>query len=266
VLKPTVALILNTYDQPDYLARVLRAISAQHDVPDEVLLADDGSGVETRRVFEQWAAAQPRLTRHVWHEKDGFRRARILNKTIASARSDYVIFLDGDSIPHPRFVADHRALAQPFHFIQGRRVLVKQEASLTFGSGDFSRDRLKAFLAGQLKGRKHVFRWPIAFKWVVPNLRGVLGCNLSAWRSDLFKVNGYDEDYTGWGCEDVDLALRLINSGVRRLDVRGWALCYHLWHPPADRSNLISNQAKLEATKSKGLVRCESGLNRHCSV
>ena len=262
-VNPRIALIVNTYNQPDYLARVLKAISAQSAPADEVVLADDGSDEETRRVFTQWAAAQPFHTSHAWHEKNGFRRSRILNVAISRARSDYLVFVDGDTIPHPDFTADHRALAKRDHFIQGHRVLVSREASSYFGAGQFRSDRQRALFSGQLSGFKHIFRWLLPFKRIVANLDGVRGCNLSAWRSDLIKVNGYNENFIGWGCEDLELASRLLNAGVRRLDVRGRALCYHLWHPLLDRSNLSANQEILDEAIRTRSMACERGLRDH---
>ena len=262
-MKPSVALVINTCNQPHYLARVLQAVSSQTCPPDEVILADDGSGDETRHVFEQWSRTQSFVSRHVWQEKKGFRRARILNASIAQTRSDYVIFLDGDTLPHPHFTADHRALARRKCFIQGHRVLVSQKASQFFGTGRFTADRRRAFFTGQLKGFKHIFRWLIPFRQIVPSLDGVRGCNLSAWRADLVAINGYNEDYSGWGCEDLDLAQRLMNSGVRRLDVRGHGLCYHLWHPLLDRSQLATNQKILEETTRHHQVVCRRGLDGH---
>jgi glycosyltransferase involved in cell wall biosynthesis len=262
-LKTTVGLIVNTYNRPDYLGRVLGAVARQTTPPEEVLLADDGSDAATRRLFSAWAAAQRFATHHAWHEKDGFRRSRILNLAVAQARSDYLIFLDGDTIPHPRFVADHGALARPGHFVQGHRALVTRRASAFFGAGEFSADRRRACLTRQLRGLKHVFRWPAPFCWVKTSLDGVRGCNLSAWRADLIRINGYNEDYIGWGCEDLDLALRLMNSGVRRLDIRGHALCYHLWHPRLDRSHLEANQRLLRDSTLRRRVACEHGLKEH---
>lgn len=263
VLNPEVALIVNTYNQPDYLARVLRAVSAQTGAPDEVVLADDGSDAETRRVFGEWAATQPFRTTHAWHEKNGFRRSRILNLAISRVRSDYLVFLDGDTIPHPDFTADHRALAKRDHFVQGHRVLVSREASRFFGMGPFRTDRRRAVLRGQLSGFKHIFRWVLPFKRVKANLDGVRGCNLSAWRSDLIKVNGYNEEFVGWGCEDLELASRLLSSGVRRLDVRGRGLCYHLWHPLLDRSSLAVNQKILDDAIRTRATTCERGIREH---
>jgi hypothetical protein len=94
-------------------------------------------------------------------------------------------------------------------------------------------------------------------------LRGIRGCNLAIWRADLQRVNGYNEAFTGWGREDSELAVRLLNSGVRRLDVRGWALCYHLWHPPASRTQLTDNDRLLAEAVQAGASRCERGLNQY---
>jgi glycosyltransferase involved in cell wall biosynthesis len=259
----SVALIINTFDQPDYLARVLAAVVRQTDAADEVLLADDGSGDETRRVFADWAAAKVFRCEHVWQKKEGFRRARILNEAIAVARSEYIVFLDGDTIPHEYFVADHREMASPGRFVQGHRALVGQRAAANFGKDGRARGRLSALCSGQLSGAANVFRWPFAMLRSRTDLRGIRGCNLAMWRADLLGVNGYNEAFTGWGREDAELAARLMNSGVRRMDARGRALCYHLWHPPADRAGLAANDEMLAAAVKESRQRCELGLDGH---
>ena len=258
-----IALIINTYNQPNYLSRVLVAVARQSRLPDEVLLADDGSGDETRKVFAKWAGAQTLVSQHVWQKNEGFRRSRILNEAIARARSDYVVFLDGDTVPHPQFVADHGKLALPGRFIQGRRSLVEQKAAADFGKNNLAADRSRAFWSRQLSGVANAFHWPVASKRFRTGLRGIRGCNLAIWRDDLVKVNGYNEAFTGWGREDAELAMRLMNCGIRRMDVRGWALCYHLWHPPASRAGLPANDDLLAAAIAKSSKRCEQGLDSH---
>ena len=264
-MKPvgSLALIINTFNQPDYLGRVLAAVSRQQRVPDEVMLADDGSGDETRAVFGQWAGTQTFRTEHVWQKNEGFRRSRILNEAIARVRSDYLVFLDGDTVPHPRFVADHQALATEAFFVQGHRALIEQRAAEWFGKNQFVADRFHALRTGQLSGWKHAFHWPRSLRRVRNDLHGIRGCNLGIWRDHLVRVNGYNETFVGWGREDSELALRLMNTGVRRLDVRGWALCYHLWHPPASRDNLNVNDGLLAETQREGATRCERGLDQH---
>lgn len=259
----TLALIINTFEQPDYLARVLRAVSAQSSPPEEVLLADDGSGPQTQKTFADWAASQNGRREHHWQPHEGFRRARILNQAIARAQSDYLVFLDGDTIPHREFVADHRSLAARSLFVQGHRALIGQRAAAWFGQIGEKRTLANALLSGQIRGLKHAFRWPRPLRRRRTDLRGIRGCNLGIWRPDLLRVNGYNEAFVGWGREDSELAVRLMNAGVQRLDVRGWAVCYHLWHPPASRANLTANDQLLERMRTSAASVCESGLKEH---
>jgi glycosyltransferase involved in cell wall biosynthesis len=262
-VKPSIALIVSTYDQPEYLRRVLRAVSGQVSLPAEVLVADDGSDERTAQVFREWAAAKGCRSEHLWQVHEGFRKARILNEAIARARASYVVFLDGDTVPHPRFIADHQALAQPERFVQGHRALIGRRTARTFGEGKFGKDLRQAMLGGDLSGWKHAFRWPAPLRRVRRDLRGVRGCNFGIWREHLAKVNGYNEEFTGWGREDSELAVRLVNTGVLRIDVRGWELCYHLWHPPLSRSQLPANDQLLAAAVAEGRQTCRLGLSQH---
>jgi glycosyltransferase involved in cell wall biosynthesis len=259
-------LVVNTFNQPDYLGRVLNALSRQNSLPEEVLLADDGSTADTQSVFEQWRAGQTFRCEHVRQEHQGFRRARILNLTIATTRGDYLVFLDGDTIPHPDFIADHRATAQRGFFVQGHRALVEEKAAAWFGQNDFFADRRRAIFQNQISGLKSSFRWPFAVRKIKNRLRGIRGCNLAIWHADLVRVNGYNEAFVGWGREDSELAVRLTNSGVRRLDLRGRALCYHLWHPPVSRDELASNDELLAKAILEKHTRCEQGLDRHLTA
>jgi GT2 family glycosyltransferase len=261
--RPAITLVINTFNQPDYLVRVLAAVAGQSAPPDEVLLADDGSEAPTRELFLRWMGEHKIRAAHLWQAHEGFRRAQILNRSIAAARGGYLVFLDGDTVPHPDFIADHRAAARRGFFVQGHRALVEQKAAAWFGKNNFNADRRRAVLQGQISGLKNTFRWPFAVRKIKTHLRGIRGCNLAIWREDLVCVNGYNEAFTGWGREDSELAVRLMNAGIRRLDLRGRALCFHLWHPPASRAALPANDELLErAIRGKNL-RCELGLSRH---
>jgi glycosyltransferase involved in cell wall biosynthesis len=257
------SLIINTFDQEEYLARVLAAVARQRRPPDEVLLADDGSGPPTRELFASWSAPQKFRAAHLWQPHEGFRRACILNQAIAGATGDYLIFLDGDTVPHPNFLSDHEASGRPGCFVQGHRALIEQSAAAWFGRNEFRADRRRALLQNQISGLKNAYRWPLAVRKIRVDLRGIRGCNLAIWRGDLVRVNGYNEEFAGWGREDSELAARLLNAGVRRLDLRGRALCFHLWHPPASRAQLAANDRLLENTLHRKIARCEQGLARH---
>jgi glycosyltransferase involved in cell wall biosynthesis len=258
-----ISLVINTFDQPDYLARVLAAVARQQRLPDEVLLADDGSGPPTRELFSGWSEKQKFRAAHLWQPHENFRRSSILNQAIAAARGDYLVFLDGDTVPHPAFIADHFAASRPGFFVQGHRALVEQKAAAWFGQNSFAADRRRALWQNQISGVKNSFRWPFPVRKIKPHLRGIRGCNLAIWRDDLVRVNGYSEDFAGWGREDSELVARLFNAGIQRQDLRGRALCFHLWHPPASRANLAANDNLLEKTVREKIVRCEHGLDRH---
>jgi glycosyltransferase involved in cell wall biosynthesis len=259
----TASLIVSTFDQPEYLRRVLDAVSRQSRLPQEMLLADDGSGDETREKFSRWSARQTFASRHIWQAHDGFRKAHILNRAVAAANSAYLVFLDGDMVPHRDFIADHCAAARPAAFIQGHRALVEQKASAWFGRCGLADDPRRALWQGQISGWKNAFRWPFPYVSEKKHLRGIRGCNFSLWREDMLRVNGYNEDFTGWGREDSEFAARLMNAGVRRLDLRGRAVCFHLWHPPASRTRLPANDGLLEQAIRDKTTRCVHGLNRH---
>jgi glycosyltransferase involved in cell wall biosynthesis len=259
----SLALVISTYDQPEYLRRVLTAVTRQSTMPGEVVVADDGSGELTREIFRSWAAEQRFRCEHVWQPHEGFRKSRILNRALAWSQSAYVVFLDGDTVPHPRFIEDHSKLAKEGQFIQGHRALIEQKAAAFFGKGNFVSDRRRALVGMQLHGLKHAYRWPVPLKRVRNDLRGVRGCNCAIWKADLARVNGYNEAFKGWGREDSELVVRLMNSGIKRVDVRGWVLSYHLWHPPASRSGLPANDQLLDQARSSGATECGIGLREH---
>lgn len=262
-MKPSIALVISTYQQPDYLERVLRAVSSQSNAPDETWVAEDDTDAATAKVFASWKESSRTPGGHVRQQHNGFRKSIILNEAIALAKSDYIVFLDGDTVPHPDFISDHRELAQPGTFVQGHRALIEKGGAKHFGLTDFSSDRRKALLSFQLRGLKHAYRWPSPMKRLRSDLHGIRGCNFGVWRCDLVKVNGYNEAFVGWGREDSELAVRLMNSGIQRMDIRGRALCYHLWHPPASRTGLANNDQLLEQAIANRAQRCDVGLDKH---
>jgi glycosyltransferase involved in cell wall biosynthesis len=257
-----IGLVISLYNQPECLKKVLAAVARQTSRPDEVLFADDGSGDDTEQLINRWGEGFPNRCQHFWQENKGFRKARILNKAIASAKSDYLVFLDGDTIPHPEFVRDHRQLAGAQTYVQGHRCLISQSGANAFGRGQFNQDRTRALVRGQLRRLTNAFRWPWPLKRLRTDTRGVRGCNIGIWRNDLVAVNGFNEAFAGWGREDSELIIRLFNLGIRRVDVRGWALCFHLWHPPASRENVSRNDQLAFQAQATKLVRCAQGLDQ----
>jgi glycosyltransferase involved in cell wall biosynthesis len=256
------SLVISTYNQPDALAKTLLGLGRQTRWPDEVLFSDDGSGEPTRSLIARFAATSPAPVRHLWHPHDGFRKTIILNKTVAAATGDYLIFTDADCVPHRKFVADHAMLAEKNFWVQGRRCFVREEFVPRFAV-----EKIPAFgwmLTGKITGAAKGVRWPFAIVRRDTKQRGIIGCNMAFWRDDIVAVNGFDEDYTGWGTgEDSDIGTRLYHLGRQRKFVYGRAITFHLNHPPAPRDHHAASLARLAETIATCKIRCEHGLDRH---
>ena len=257
-----ISLIISTYERPQALEKVLRGVAAQARPPDELLLADDGSTAPTREVIERWRARLPGPVHHLWHPDEGFRKTVILNKAVAAATGDYVVLLDGDCVPHPAFVADHHALAEANHWVQGRRCFIKEPYVDQFDPGDTS--IWQWLLRGRISGVAKSLRLPFPVLRYDQHQRGIIGCNMGFWRADLVAVNGFDEAYTGWGIgEDSDLGTRLYHLGRWRKFVYAHAVVYHLNHPALPRDHFPASQQRLAETIRTNRVRCEQGLDQY---
>ena len=265
-----ISVIVSTYNRPDALERVLAGCIAQYDPNYEIIVADDGSTEETRATIARIADTTPIRIEHVWHPDEGFRLSAIRNKGIARARGNYLIFLDGDCVPQHDFVLQHRLLAQAGSIVTGSRILLDetltrevldQQIALPDQTAAFW---LKQRMAGKankitpllIKFPDSEWRRLKGFKW-----RGIKGCNMSAWRSDLEQVNGFDESFVGWGHEDADLVVRLANLGVHRKLGAYATEIFHLWHREQARDHENSNYGRVQARLTDGSVRAERGLS-----
>ncbi len=259
------SLIISAYNQRAALEKIFRALSLQKSSPDEILVADDGSGDGTTEHIESWNAKTSVPVQHLWHPDRGFLKTTILNRSVAAATGDYIVFLDGDCVPHPRFIADHRALAEQGFWVQGRRCFVRGPFVAEFIPGATS--TLQWALLGRIARPAKSIRLPFPIIRRDSGQRGILGCNMAYWRDDVIAVNGFDESYEGRGMgADSDLGSRIYNLGRRRKFVYGRALVYHLDHPIAPRPHFDANKARLDEVLRSGKTRCERGLDQYETV
>jgi glycosyltransferase involved in cell wall biosynthesis len=256
------SLIISTYNQPAALAKVLSAMGRQGRQPDEILLADDGSGDPTRQLIDDWRGRARVQVNHVWHSHEGFRKTVILNKAVSAATGEYLVLLDGDCVPHREFIADHIRLAEPGFWVQGRRCFVKEPFVKEFDPARIS--ALGWMVAGRITGAAKGLRLPFPIVRRNVRQRGIIGCNMGFWREDVVSVNGFDEEYAGWGIgEDSDIGTRLYHLGRPRKFVYGQAIVYHLNHPMLPRSHVAASQARLQETLASGKIRCGRGLDQY---
>jgi len=261
-----ISLIISTYNSPSALEASLGSVLRQTTKPYEVIIADDGSTDSTPEVINRFRNEATFPVIHVWQKNEGFRLATIRNKAIARAKGDYIVQTDGDIVLHPDFIADHAAVARRGHFVCGSRVLVHKD--LTDKIFADSSIIITPWIHG-ISNRKNAFRSTFLSKAVnilSPSHLKYRGCNMAFWRSDLLAVNGYDESYLGWGCEDHDLVARLMNHRIKPLQVRHRAICYHLWHPSSKKTDTFQrNNALLEATRRDKHIRSNDGLDKYLS-
>ena len=266
-----VSIIVTTYNRPDALAAVLRGLAAQDDRAFEVLVADDGSTEDTARLVQAMARDFPVPLTHVWQEDLGFRAGAARNRACAQASGDYLVFIDGDCVPLPDFVGEHKRFAEPGWFVAGNRVLLSEAftAQALAQACPLHQRSPWQWLKARLKG--HINRWtPLlhaangAWRKRAPKRwQGARTCNLAVWRDDFVQVNGFDEAYAGWGHEDADLAVRLLRHGTQRKDGRFGTAVLHLWHRENDRSHLEENQQRLAHILSSDRIWAQQGLSQY---
>jgi glycosyltransferase involved in cell wall biosynthesis len=252
-------LVITTYNWPEALNLTLASVARQTRPPDQVIVADDGSGPSTRAVVERWQATGLAIE-HVWQQDEGFRLARSRNGAIAAARTEYIVLVDGDMILHPHFIADHLRCARTDCFIQGARPQLSPATTaqlLHDGSA-----AVGPFTPG-LQRRAYALRSPLLarmFSRTKAALGGVQGCNQSFWRSHALQVNGYDERFTAWGPEDREFAARLLHLGIRRRYVRHMAIAFHLHHPTRAPTQPNPLDTLLQQTLASRAVWTERGI------
>jgi len=260
------SLVLITYNWPGALELALGSIAAQSQLPDEVIVTDDGSRQETRALLERIAHGFPCRLAHVWQEDRGFRAARARNRGIAAARGDYVILIDGDMLLHRDFVADHIALALPGHSLQGSRLNASAAETARLLAG--GRPRFSPLMPGPFPPHRAI-RWPWLARIKARSSSGgrIFSCNMSAWRDDLLRVNGFDERFEGYGGEDQEIAKRLRHAGVTRRQVKFAGLAIHLYHAsraPDDPNDMrLPNNRILRETIETRAIRCVRGIDAH---
>jgi glycosyltransferase involved in cell wall biosynthesis len=238
--RPAASLVISTYNQPRWLERCLWGYAAQDRHDFELVVADDGSGDETRKLLERMAPTLPFALRHVWHEDRGFRKCTILNRGIEAARADYLVFSDGDCVPRADFVSTHLRMREAGRYLGGGYCKLPMAVSERIDRDVIERGLhcdLAWLSANGLPRKKRTLKL-----WARPGWRETVlnaltptpprwaGNNASGWKRDLEAVNGFDERMT-YGGEDLELGERLANAGVRGKQVRFSAVCIHLDHP-----------------------------------
>lgn len=230
--------IISSYNQPEWLEKSLWGWYAQKDSDFDIVIADDGSREETRDRIDMMREDTGMPIQHVWHEDKGHRKCRILNLATLEAKGDYLIFSDGDCIPCNDFVEVHRSFAAPGCYVTGGIFRLSGSASRAITREDivggivFELRWLRTHGVPAGKGLLKLGRSRAMSRLLdtlSPTDKTWHGGNSSAWKEDVIAVNGHDERMR-WGLQDREFGYRLVNYGIRPIQIRYTTCPLHLWH------------------------------------
>lgn len=275
-----ISTIVPTYNRPKALRLNLLSLSQQSLLPNEVLIADDGSGPETRQLVDVMRKDLQNFfpIKHVWQEDIGFRKPMILNETVRQATGDYLIFIDGDCTAQRHFIKAHVEMADSDTILSGKRVEIGKELTekllergTVLNSLSF-RLLWDAAFGGEQKSRKVEEAIRITNPWLRKALKrdritddGVWGCNFSLYRDLFYDINGCDEEFIDGSIEDNDLGIRVLNQGKKLKTVRHRAVIFHLWHKQTwnfSNEKYLHNKAILQRRIEKKERVCMQGIRR----
>jgi glycosyltransferase involved in cell wall biosynthesis len=232
------SVIMTTYNSPEWLEKVLWGYSVQNHKDFEIIIGDDGSTNETRQAIDRIREQTGITIKHAWQEDEGFRKCRILNKSILEVESDYVVFTDGDCIPREDFLQVHANEAEHGRYLSGGYHKLPMTTSKAITKDDIISGRVFDLKWLKTHGLKSSFKnskltaTPFkarVFNALTPTACNFKGSNGSAWLKDILAVNGFDERMP-WGGLDREFGVRLVNSGIKPKHVRYNAIVIHLDH------------------------------------
>jgi len=239
IFEMNTTVIVTSYRRRDALNLVLQSLANQTEMPEEVIVADDGSGPDVRSLIDHWSERLPLA--FIWQADRKFRAARARNLAVVKAKGDHLIFIDGDCVLPPDFVKTHRRLITDRKMVSGGRFLINSQDT-------------KAVVSSGIVDENLCFRdikflkLPLGFlRDLTPgSWRQARTCNLGVMKPDFMNVGGFDELYQGWGREDSDLVVRMIKDGVKIRSARFAACVSHLHHNEEARAALEANDTQFQ--------------------
>ena len=265
------SVIISTYNKPEYLFKVLEGLIYQSENDFEIIIADDGSTQKTCDLIKNISSNFKYGIKHVWQKDKGFRKSKILNKAILECKSDYIIFLDGDCIPFPRFIERHIKYSKKNRCLCSNYLKLSINATNHILTGDLTYEDIFCYGGKNItsliinKSMKIKILLPFFIKNILDKIRKTekkfVGCNASCWKKDAVKINGFDERFAYWA-EDTEFGFRLQNNGVKLISRKYTINCLHLHHdrPYSDKDIMVKNMGMALKVKNEKIKYTKYGI------
>jgi GT2 family glycosyltransferase len=262
---PAVSLIVAVYKNIAVLELILKALDESSLRDFEVIVTEDNDGTSMQAFVESQQSKHFFSIKHLSQPDDGFRKDRALNRAVATAQADLLVFIDGDCVPHPYFLEAHYQHRAPKVACYGRRVMLSESLSKeVLTTADLSKLNFWQVLRHGSQRLDSAMYLP----FITPKMQdttAIWGCNWSIHKADLQAVNGFDEDYTKPGIgEDTDVEWRLFKAGIRLKKIKFQAIQYH-FHHPENYASTQENEDLMQQKIIEGKAFCTLGLDQHQS-
>jgi len=265
------SLIIAIYKNIPFLKTILDSLQFQTEKDFEIIITEDGESADVERFVKNYRFEQ--TWQHITQKDEGWQKNKALNNAIRAAKADWLIFIDGDCVLHPRFIEMHLRYANDKYIVAGKRVKLDESTSEKLLTQSSSILKIQSLLFLKMifgKGKikfieEGFFISPDGFLKFIPLKRSIkllIGSNMSFSKKAIYSINGFDEDYhlPAVG-EDYDIFWRFKMVDVELKSVRNLAVQYHLHH----KENWVDQTVNMLICKQKQLENkfvCMNGLEK----
>ena len=234
-----ISVIVPVYNRLEHLRALFLCLLKQKKQPDELIITDDGSSQKVLDFIGDLIPKSEFKVKHIYQEDKGFRKTRALNNAVRNSIGDLLIFCDQDLIFGEEYVETIAGNIKKNIFLMGRAHTLKREEK------DFVLENIEKInsyeeivknlpdsyiptikkMLNEDKRRRLLKTFKLAKRGIK-----LVGMSYALMKNAYIKVNGYDENYIGWGQEDDDFGNRLTVAGINGKELITKNIQLHLWH------------------------------------
>ena len=234
-----ISVIVPIYNRLEHLRALFLCLLKQKKQPDELIITDDGSSQKVLDFIGDLIPKAQFKVKHIYQEDKGFRKTRALNNGVRNSIGDLLIFCDQDLIFGEEYIEtiakniknDIFLMGRAHHITEAEKSIILSDINKIATYNEIVQkipskyiETIKKILKEDKKRRLLK-----TFKLAKRGIR-LVGMSYALMKDSYIKVNGYDENYIGWGQEDDDFGNRLTVAGINGKELVTKNIQLHLWH------------------------------------